>query len=167
MPHEKLHLIGHITYIALYCLLILFSALFYNSANLVTLLHTGWITLIFGITILLNSSQSRKKGRVSENEDQEILVESGMYALVRHPEFLGHLLIISSLVLIAQHIFSLIIEAILIFLLYFAMIEEEKQNIEKFGEAYRDYMQRVPRINLFAGIVRQIHIKMKSKKRKE
>jgi len=36
------------------------------------------------------------------------------------------------------------------------MIEEEKRNIEKFGDAYRDYMKRVPRINLIAGIIKQI-----------
>ncbi|OFV67902.1 MAG: hypothetical protein SCAL_001277 [Candidatus Syntrophoarchaeum caldarius] len=39
------------------------------------------------------------------------------------------------------------------------MIEEERGNIEKFGDAYRDYMKRVPRINLIAGIIRQIHSK--------
>jgi len=38
--------------------------------------------------------------------------------------------------------------------LYFAMLEEEKGNIEKFGDAYKEYMRRVPRINLIAGIMR-------------
>jgi len=49
----------------------------------------------------------------------------------------------------------LIVGAILIVLLGLAMIEEEKRNIEKFGDAYRDYMKRVPRINLTAGIMRK------------
>ena len=43
------------------------------------------------------------------------------------------------------------------------MIEEEKRNIEKFGDAYRDYMKRVPRINLLVGIMRQIHSKKEDK----
>ena len=39
------------------------------------------------------------------------------------------------------------------------MIEEERRNVEKFGNAYRDYMRRVPRINLIAGITRRMRSK--------
>ena len=102
---------------------------------------------------MLWSSKSRKKGHAEGIG----LVESGMYAFVRHPEFLGHILIISALVIISQHWISFIVGAILIVLLCLAMIDEEKRNIEKFGNAYRDYMKRVPRINLIAGIIRQIN----------
>lgn len=161
MPHEKtiIHMIGHIIYVALYGLLIIFSILLYNSANLASSLYAGWITLVFGIIILLWSSQSRKKGRIPEEKGikNKKLVESGMYAFIRHPEFLCHILIIFALVLIAQHLASLIIGILLIILLWFAMVEEEKGNIEKFGDAYKDYMQRVPRINLLAGIIRHYY----------
>jgi len=105
--------------------------------------------LIFGIVVLLGSIQSRKKAHF-----EETLVESGIYAIVRHPEFLVHILIILSLILITQQVVNLVIGAILILLLYFAMIEEEKRNIDKFGDTYRSYMQRVPRINLLVGIKR-------------
>ena len=64
-------------------------------------------------------------------------------------------LIIFALIIISQHRINFIVGAILIVLLCLAMIEEER-NIEKFGNAYRDYMKRVPRINLIAGITRQI-----------
>jgi len=69
MPYEKniIHIMGHIVYIVLYGLLTIFSILFYNSINLAALLYVGWITLVFGIIIVLSSSQSRKKSRVSEN----------------------------------------------------------------------------------------------------
>jgi len=161
--HEKdiIHVAGHIAYIVLYGLLILFSILLYKSANLVSPLYVGWITLVFGIIILLSSSQSRKGGRISEEKgiSKETLVESGMYAFVRHPEFLSHILIILALILIAQHLVSFVIGVVLIALLCLAMIEEEKRDIEKFGDEYKDYMQRIPRINLLAGIIRHIHHK--------
>ncbi|MDI3501879.1 MAG: hypothetical protein PWR09_3 [Archaeoglobi archaeon] len=89
-----------------------------------------------------------------------------MYAFVRHPEFLGHIVIIMALILIAQHWISMIIATALIVLLCFAMVEEEKRNIEKFGEAYKDYMRRVPRINLLIGIIRGIHEKKENKEEK-
>ena len=153
------HLIGHIAYIGLYGVLIISTIFLYNSANLAKLLYVGWVTLAFGIIFLFWSSKSRKKGHVEEDISRESLVESGMYAFVRHPEFLGHILIIFALVIISQHWISLIVGAILIVLLCLAMIEEEKRNIEKFGDAYREYMKRVPRINLIAGIIKQIHSK--------
>ena len=109
------------------------------------------------------SSKSRKKGHVEEDISRGALVESGMYAFVRHPEFLGHILIIFALIIISQHWIGLIVGAILIVLLFLAMIEEEKRNIEKFGKAYKDYMKRVPRINLIAGIIKQIHSKRENK----
>ena len=155
--HKKSHLISHIAYIGLYGMLIISTIIHYNSADLTELLYAGWIILAFGIIFLLWSSKSRKKGHVEGGIGRESLVESGMYAFVRHPEFLGHILIIFALVIISQHWISLIIGAILIVLLCFAMIEEEKRNIEKFGNAYMDYMKRVPRINLIAGIIKQIN----------
>ena len=150
--HKKSHLVGHIAYIGLYGMLIISTIILYNSADSAELLYAGWIIIAFGIIFLLCSSKSRKKGHA----DGIGLVESGMYAFVRHPEFLGHILIIFALIIISQHLISLIVGAILIVLLCLAMIEEEKRNMEKFGDAYRDYMKRVPRINLIAGIIKQI-----------
>ncbi len=86
----------------------------------------------------------------------KVFVESGPYALVRHPEFLGHILIISALILMTQHWISLVMGLMLIGLLSLAMMMEERENIEKFGDAYRDYMERVPRINLPAGIIKRV-----------
>jgi len=149
--HKKSHLIAHIAYIGLYGAMIISTIIHYNSADLAGLVYAGWITLVFGIIFLLCSSKSRKKGHAEGIG----LVERGMYAFVRHPEFLGHILIISALVIISQHWISVIVGAILIVLLCLAMIEEEKRNMEKFGNAYMDYMKRVPRINLIAGIIKQ------------
>ena len=157
------HLIGHIAYIALYGILIISTIFLYNSADLAKLLYAGWISLAFGIIFLLWSSKSRKKGYV-EDIGREVLVESGLYAFVRHPEFLGHMLIIFALIIISQHWFSLIVGVVLIVLLCLAMIEEEKRNLKKFGRAYRDYMERVPRINLIAGIIKQVRSKRKRSK---
>ncbi|MCD6463439.1 MAG: isoprenylcysteine carboxylmethyltransferase family protein [Thermotogae bacterium] len=159
------HLIGHVAYIALYGVLIISTVLLYNSANLVILLYIGWIILTFGIIFILWSSKSRREGYVEEDSSKGVLVESDMYAFVRHPEFLGHILIIFALIIISQHVISLVVGTILIVLLYLAMMEEEKRNIEKFGKVYRDYMKKVPRINLIAGVVKQIRGRRENKNR--
>jgi len=42
--------------------------------------------------------------------------------------------------------------------------EEEKRNIEKFGVSYRDYIERVSRINSLTGIIRQMRRRKENKK---
>jgi protein-S-isoprenylcysteine O-methyltransferase Ste14 len=145
-----------VAFVILYGLLIVFAVLFYNSANLEVVLYLGWGILIVGIIFLFLASRSRRKALKSKEggESKGVLVESGMYAFVRHPEFMGHMLIFVALVLIAQHWASLVIGVAQVVLLYLAMLEEEKGNVEKFGDAYKDYMRRIPRINLVAGIIR-------------
>jgi protein-S-isoprenylcysteine O-methyltransferase Ste14 len=152
-----LEVIGHILFVGFYALLIAFSILFYGQAMLAALILFGWISLGGGIIILASSSRSRKKGRipVEKSSSKGCLVESGMYAIVRHPEFVSHLLIITGLVCFTQRLVTLAIGLLMTFLLWFAMRKEEKTDIEKFGRAYVNYMQRVPRINLLAGIVRR------------
>ena len=159
------HLIGHASYIFLFGVLIVSTIIFYNSDNLVALLYLGWLTLALGVIFLLWASQSRKKGRIRESISKESFVESGMYAFVRHPEFLGHILIISALVMISQHWISLTIGVMLIILLYLAIIEEEKRNIEMFGDMYRGYIRRIPRINLLIGILKRYAGKGKENKK--
>ena len=103
--HKKSHLFGHIAYISLYGMLIISTIVHYNFADLAELLYAGWIIMAFGIIFLLCSSKSRKKWHAEGIG----LVESGMYAFVRHPEFLGHILIIfaldntGSVLLLAQY----------------------------------------------------------------
>ena len=146
MRKPGVHLIGHAVYIVLYGLQIVLSIFFYRSGPINVLIYAGWCILIFGVFMVSWSIISRKR---------EIgFVSNGIYAFVRHPEFLGHMLIISSLALLTQHLFSFIVGGVLIFLLYLAMVEEEKENLEKFGDSYREYMRGVPRVNLILGVLR-------------
>jgi len=135
-----------VAYIILYGLQIVLSIFFYQSGSIDVLIYAGWCILILGIFLVSWSIISRKRGMG--------FVSNGIYACVRHPEFLGHMLIILSLALLAQHLLSLIVGGVLIFLLYLAMVEEEKKNLEKFGDSYREYMRGVPRVNLILGVLR-------------
>jgi protein-S-isoprenylcysteine O-methyltransferase Ste14 len=59
-----------------------------------------------------------------------------------------------SLVCLAQHWLGVILGAILIVLLYYDMVREERSSTAKFGQAYQDYVERVPRMNLLLGLLR-------------
>jgi protein-S-isoprenylcysteine O-methyltransferase Ste14 len=45
-------------------------------------------------------------------------------------------------------------------LIYIDLIKADKDAIKKFGDDYKNYMQKVPRSNFVLGIIRLIHRKI-------
>ena len=82
------------------------------------------------------------------------VVDSGLYAIIRHPQYLGYMGLNITFMLISHRWLTLLLGMSAILLFYLHTLQEEKQLIEKFGAAYQDYMQRVPRFNLISGAIR-------------
>jgi protein-S-isoprenylcysteine O-methyltransferase Ste14 len=55
--------------------------------------------------------------------------------------------------LIAQHWTSVVLGLVSMVLAYADTFKADQYCIEKFGDAYRHYIERVPRVNFVAGIV--------------
>ncbi len=76
----------------------------------------------------------------------QTLVTNGPYRYVRNPIYLGSFLYILSLALIAANWLILLPTVPLIILVYSQMKNEEAMLIDKFGNEYREYMKRTPRL---------------------
>ena len=84
-----------------------------------------------------------------------VLVDRGIYALVRHPQGgVAGLLINLGVMLIVRHWLIIVLGAAAMVLTYLDTYSEDRSCVEKFGDEYRRYMQRVPRVNFVAGIIR-------------
>jgi len=151
---------AHILFFVLMVLLIMFCFIFYNWAGFKVLLHIGWIMLITGgVLLLMSHIFIHKRGEVPSGKkycDTTVIVDYGIYAIVRHPIFLSFALMVVALIFISQHWLSVVIGTPVIMLLHIAMLEEEQSNIKKFGNDYKRYMKKVPRINFLLGIIRFI-----------
>jgi steroid 5-alpha reductase family enzyme len=75
---------------------------------------------------------------------KEKLVTTGIYGYVRHPQYLGFLLITLGMNVQWITIPTLLLWPVLIILYYRLAREEEKKMEEKFGEEYRKYKHKVP-----------------------
>ncbi|MBN2050366.1 MAG: isoprenylcysteine carboxylmethyltransferase family protein [Spirochaetales bacterium] len=85
------------------------------------------------------------------------LVDSGIYGLVRHPQYLGGILaLFVTTALWYPHWLFFVLGGLGSAAVYFSCREEDKEMVRKFGDDYRDYMRRVPRVNILAGILRAI-----------
>ncbi len=141
------HKLGHGVFLLLYFLLVVTSLASYNSAPLLILRYAGWILLLFGALFLL--SERARRGN-------EGLIKTGVYSPVRHPEFLGHVFVIVSMIFFAQTAISFVTGVALLLMLWIAIVGEERKNIDKFGKEYVEYMKDVPRLNIIIGIIRRM-----------
>jgi protein-S-isoprenylcysteine O-methyltransferase Ste14 len=121
----------------------------------------GWICLwtsaIFGWLPIITL---RRKGGVPQGQSYiktTVLVDTGIYAIVRHPQGgTAWLLINLGIMLIARHWSSVILGLVSMVLAYVDTLKADQYCIEKFGDAYRRYMETVPRVNFVAGIIRLV-----------
>jgi protein-S-isoprenylcysteine O-methyltransferase Ste14 len=136
------------------------TIVFYDQTANAAIINTGWfilwISAIFGV---LPIQTFRKWGKVPKGKGYmhtTALVDQGVYAVVRHPQYLAGILIGLALPLITQHWLVALLGVVVIVVTYINTYDEEKYAIEKFGDEYRQYMQRVPRVNFLLGIYRLI-----------
>jgi len=109
--------------------------------------------IFFGILPIM---EFRRKGGVKKGTSYvktTKLVDSGIYSIVRHPQFVTFIMWAIAGILLFQHWIIIMLGIPIIALTYFDMIRADKVLIEKFGEDYKAYMKRVPRANFLLGII--------------
>jgi protein-S-isoprenylcysteine O-methyltransferase Ste14 len=137
---------------------IVLSFFLYNKNGNTTITNIGWgilwISAIFGLLPILSF---RKWGKVKKGKGYvhtTTLVDRGVYAILRHPQYLAGILMAIALPLISQHWIIAVLGVIAIVIYYIDTYSEEAACIEKFGEAYERYRERVPRFNFIWGLGR-------------
>lgn len=120
---------------------------------------TGWVVWAVGMVLVMAPIvMFPRQGGVPEGKSfvhTTRLVDTGIYGIVRHPQYLGGILsiFVTTLLLYPHWLFAVLgIPGAVI--LYWSTKEEEKGLVEQFGDDYHSYMQRVPRMNLILGIIK-------------
>jgi protein-S-isoprenylcysteine O-methyltransferase Ste14 len=142
---------------------IVLAFLLYDKAGNTAIINLGWAVLwvsaIFG---WLPIFALKKWGEVPKGKSYlqtTILVDRGVYGIVRHPQYLAGMLMGIALPMISQHWAVAVLGIVSVTIYYINTYDEEASNIDKFGDQYREYMKRVPRVNLLLGIYRFLAIK--------
>lgn len=143
---------------------IIMCIFFFNWLGILWLNITGWILIGIAFFVLgwLPRVALSKYGQVQENESwlhTTIVVDRGIYSVVRHPIYLSWYFYFLGFICISQHWLTLALALPAFVLMYADTLKEERSSIKKFGNAYKDYMKRVPRLNIFLGIARILRTK--------
>ncbi len=119
----------------------------------------GWVVWVFGMVLVMAPivmfprRGGVPKGKAFVNTTR--LVDTGIYAVVRHPQYTGgiYALFLTTLLWYPHWLFG-VLGVLGTIVIYISCREEDQYLIDKFGEEYIKYMQRVPGMNIFLGITR-------------
>jgi protein-S-isoprenylcysteine O-methyltransferase Ste14 len=107
----------------------IFMGVIVPTSNLIII--TGILLVIFGWTKIFRAKTQ--------------LVKTGIYSHVRHPQYLGFLLITLGMNVLWVTLSTLALWPVLAFLYYRLAKEEDKRMEEQFGEEFIQYKKKVPR----------------------
>jgi protein-S-isoprenylcysteine O-methyltransferase Ste14 len=105
------------------------------------------------LTLLLSFVALAHKGKPEGFvERTTVLIDSGLFGVVRHPLYLGLALWSIGLVLRIQLILPAMLGMVAFGCSWMACKTEDEYNVEKFGEGYQEYMTMVPAWNVLKGL---------------
>lgn len=112
-----------------------------------------WLAFCFGVSFLglfvrcftIGYTPKNTSGRNTKKQVADVVNQTGIYSLVRHPLYLGNFLLYLGPVLILRDL-AVVLVFVFFFYLYYEriMFAEEFFLREKFGKAYLDWANRTP-----------------------
>ena len=82
------------------------------------------------------------------------IADRGLYGVVRHPQYLGYILLVLGFAALSQHLVTVSLAVLAVGFFLVQAMAEEKLLARRFGAAWNEYSARVPRLNILAGVIR-------------
>jgi len=144
-----------------------FSGLQSFTIPLVVIYVSIFIVALGTVLFIWANHTHKVRGGIKRPDETITFYREGLYKFIRHPQGLGGITWFIFLpVILSQYIHFTILTvfaiALMIVSLYIASYLGEKENIEKWGDEYRQYLREVPRFNILLGVWR--HIRRKKSK---
>jgi len=107
----------------------------------------GWLGLTYGRALNhLDVAARMGVPELSSSGAPQMLVRDGLYGFVRHPIYGAAIVGGVAYALIVDYLGTFILFGAAVPVLYAITVLEERELIDRFGEQYRRYQQRVPRL---------------------
>jgi len=109
----------------------------------------GFFLLLVAFAVFILSAVTlRVKGKPTSGWEQTTeFIDIGIYGVVRHPIYLAAMVGAIGAILVNFSLSAMVLNLAALFLFVKTCIAEDEFNLGKFGDSYRDYLERVPRLN--------------------
>jgi protein-S-isoprenylcysteine O-methyltransferase Ste14 len=122
--------------------------------------NIGWVVLwasgVFGVVPIYTLRRYGGVPRGQSYVHTTFVVDRGIYAVVRHPQYLAGILLGLGLSLVAQHWAVTLLGLLGGLASYLSTFDEEHELRARFGLAYDAYCRRVPCIDAATGLLRYL-----------
>jgi len=120
----------------------------------------GWVlfglSAVFGWLPIFFFRRHRDVAKGKSYMHTTALVTRGPYAIIRHPQYFAGDLLALAVICITQHWSVIVAGVVGITANRPTIMKADRDLIDKFGDAYREYMRRVPGTDLIFGVWRWI-----------
>ena len=141
----------------LFIIMMIYGGFFIDNPRIDIIKYLGvFVFILSGVFGMAPVIIFRKKGGVKKGNSYMLttkIVDTGLYSIVRHPQYSAFILWAIGGILLFQNEIVIVLGILMIILTYYDMTKEDKRNILKFGEPYKDYMKKVPRANFLWGLI--------------
>ena len=109
----------------------------------------GFFLLLVAFAVFILSAVTlRVKGKPPSGwEDTTEFIDIGIYGVVRHPIYLAAMAGAIGAILVNFSLSAMVLNLAAILLFVKTSVAEDRFNLGKFGDSYRDYVERVPGLN--------------------
>ncbi|MEK7161071.1 MAG: isoprenylcysteine carboxylmethyltransferase family protein [Patescibacteria group bacterium] len=108
--------------------------------------HLNFLHILSGIAIAAGFIIIAKSWRVLyAAQAKHVLATNGPYAKIRHPQYVGFVLVMIGFLMQWPTLLTLIMFPVLIAMYIHLAKVEEKEMLQEFGEPYRRYLDKTPR----------------------
>lgn len=129
-----------------------------SPPTLYALRNVGWAMWTFAIALIwVSLLSSRSKGKTQQRKEgpcASLTLGGGIYVVIRHPRYLGWLLVYVAVMMLIQHWIAVVCAVPGMVCVYLISMREDLRLIKELGPAYEQYMRCVPALNLITGLTR-------------
>ena len=142
------------------CIIAQIVITFYNFNSLgyyalVLIGQTLWVlSIVLGWLPIYTFKQRGGVPKDKSYMNTTMLVDTGLYSVVRHPQFLAWIIVSLSLTLLSQHWLNVLLFIPVLVGTIYDTNQADQRLIQKFGDQYKTYKEKVPALNIVTGTLR-------------
>ena len=139
--------IGQLIFLIIFLIVWIADSFVFKYSTFLTRYVSNYIRVPIALIVLVISGLLAWTGLkivFRETREEPQVITSGVFSIVRHPIYLGSILLYLGFILLSLSLLSVLVWFIIIIFYYMISRYEEKLLIQRFGSAYEEYKKKVP-----------------------
>jgi len=138
---------GQLIFLVVFLVIWIADSFVFKYSTFLTRYVSNYIRVPIALIVLIISgllAWAGLKAVFGETREEPQVITTGVFSIVRHPIYLGSILLYLGFILLSLSLLSVLVWILIIVFYYMISRYEEKLLIQRFGSAYEEYKKKVP-----------------------